>query len=102
MEVSISYLKTTLCDTLLLRLQVPSSLSTATNRYYNYKLAAVILEDINNYQSVSEPLLLFCMRFNKEAMVKDLGCPYILKKKKTVNLIFASLLNADYRGIGCT
>ena len=74
MEVSISYLKTTLCDTLLLRLQVPSSsLSTATNRYYyNYKLAAVILEDIiNNYQSVSESLLLSCMRFKKQSMVKE-------------------------------
>jgi len=32
----------------------------------------------------------------------DLVFPYILKKKKTVNLVFASLLNADYRGIGCT
>jgi len=31
----------------------------------------------------------------------DLGSPYILKRK-TVNLVFASLLNADYRGVGCT
>ena len=82
----------------IVNLQVPLS-STPTNRYYNYKLAAVILEDINNYQSVSEPLLLFC---NKQSTVKDLGSPYILKKRKTVNLVFASLLNADYRVVGCT
>jgi len=89
MEASISYLKTILCDTLFLRLQVLSS-STATNCYYNYKLPAVILEDINNYQSVSESFFLFCIRFKSETehgkgvIIRDLGTSLHTKKKRVL------------------
>jgi len=46
------------------------------------------------------------MRFKNQfamlkVIVRDLGSPYILKRKKTVNSVFASLLNADYIGVGC-
>jgi len=37
-----------------------------------------------------------------KVIIRDLGSPYILKRKKTVNLVFAPLLNADYIGVGCT